>query len=191
MKARNRKNLKGINSGSRRGLSQNRIPNSPIQHIQIADGVFATVDDDGFDELSKYCWYLDDNGRATRVEHVYLGFKKYKSRHVRMHHDVIGRPPEGLVIDHINNNRLDNRLCNLQFATQKQNSQKTIKQCRKTSSKYKGVCWDKERKKWMAYLKTGGRRVFTKRFDTELEAARAYNAKAREVFGEFALLNDV
>jgi len=189
--------MKGINKGSNRGLVQKRIPNSDIQYIEVAEGVFAKIDDCKFDELSKHCYSLSppnkksDYTRAVRGVHIYLGYKKYKSKKVFMSHDVIGVPPKGKIVDHINNDPLDNRLCNLQFATKKQNSAKQLKQKRKTSSKYKGVCWDKSRNLWTAHLKTGGRKVFSKRFDSEEDAARAYNEVAKKTFGEFALLNVV
>jgi hypothetical protein len=61
---------------------------------------------------------------------------------------------------------------------------------RAKSSKYKGVHYDSERKQWIASI-TGktGKTVFVGRYKTEQEAALAYNAKAAELFGEYASLN--
>jgi hypothetical protein len=94
-------------------------------------------------------------------------------------------------VDHWNHDGLDNRRENLRVCTKAQNNHN----CRKhrwhngeyTSSKYKGVCWNKTEKKWMAYIhrKTLGY------FRTEEEAALAYNAAATRDFGEFAVLNDI
>jgi hypothetical protein len=52
------------------------------------------------------------------------------------------------------------------------------------SSKYKGVSWDDSRKQWRASIP-----IFLGRFDSEIEAAKAYDKKAKELYGEFALLN--
>jgi hypothetical protein len=76
-----------------------------------------------------------------------------------------------LVVDHINNNQLDNRVDNLQIITQKENS---LKSHRKYSSKYVGVSWDKRQYKWMSQIRINGKLNFLGRFENEQEASRAY-----------------
>ncbi|MHC4259490.1 MAG: AP2 domain-containing protein [Planctomycetota bacterium] len=63
------------------------------------------------------------------------------------------------------------------------------KQIGNYSSQYKGVSWIKSEKKWRARIKFDGRSIHIGRFDDEKAAARAYDAKARELFGELAALN--
>lgn len=58
-------------------------------------------------------------------------------------------------------------------------------------SQYKGVCYDKTRNKWRSYIKINGRQHHIGRYDTELEAARRYNEKAKILFGKFACLNEI
>jgi len=96
---------------------------------------------------------------------------------------------EGKVIDHINSNGLDNRKANVRFATAQQNCWNQRKQRGNSSSKYKGVHWEKKRNQWRARITFKGRVVRRGRFETEQEAAKAYDGKARELFGEFASLN--
>jgi hypothetical protein len=76
-----------------------------------------------------------------------------------------------LVVDHINNNQLDNRVDNLQITTQKENS---LKSHRKYSSKYVGVSWDKRQYKWMSQIRINGKLNFLGRFVNEQEASQAY-----------------
>lgn len=99
------------------------------------------------------------------------------------------------MVDHINHDTLDNRRQNLRVVTRRQN-QANMRKCSKaTSSKYKGVSWDKSRNKWMAALgpKVEGktRRIHLGRFDREEDAALAYNKGASALFGVFAKLNKV
>lgn len=93
-------------------------------------------------------------------------------------------PPEGLVVDHINGNKLDNRRSNLRICTQSQNLNG-----RNTNKGYIGVSWDKFRGKWKANIGKDYQKIFLGRFDTAEEAARVYDEKAVELFGEFARLN--
>lgn len=101
----------------------------------------------------------------------------------------------GKRIDHKNGKTWDNRRSNLRLATKNQNAWNTRKKnrggLRKTSSKYKGVNYDKRRGYWVAELWKFGKKIFTKRFPTEKDAAIGYNVVAKKEFGEFARLNEV
>tara|TARA_R110000772_G_scaffold2089_3_gene7252 strand:+ start:124 stop:612 length:489 start_codon:yes stop_codon:yes gene_type:complete len=89
-----------------------------------------------------------------------------------------------LQLDHVNRNRLDNRMSNLREAS---NAQNNINKPPK--GKFKGVSFEKSRGKFRAYTTKGGKTVHIGRFDCELEAAKAYDKRVREIFGEFAYLN--
>jgi len=88
--------------------------------------------------------------------------------------------PNGLelVIDHINDNKLDNRVENLQIVTHRFNVYKTQG---KYSSKYKGVCWDKKRNKWTSHIKINGKLKHLGVFKCELEASKAYQKALKEL----------
>ena len=100
---------------------------------------------------------------------------------------VVGRPlTRDDIVDHINHNGLDNRRPNLRLATRSQNAANLGPYANNTSG-YKGV--DFNRGKWRARIREGGVRYFLGYFETAEDAARAYDTKAHELFGEFASLN--
>ena len=93
-----------------------------------------------------------------------------------------------LYIDHINGCRTDDRLTNLRSCTQQQNNFNKIKK-KGCSSKYKGVSWLKNYKKWMCYIGFNGKRRILGYFDDEVEAAKTYDKAAKKYHKEFARLN--
>lgn len=103
-------------------------------------------------------------------------------------HRLIMNTPDHLVCDHINHNGIDNRKQNLRNCTKKQNRANS-RSLAKSSSKYKGVCWDKSCKKWCAYIKNNDKRTHLGYFEDEAEAARAHDRAAKKIRGEFAALN--
>lgn len=105
-----------------------------------------------------------------------------------MHHEVIDVPP-GMVCDHIDGNGLDNRKANLRPATVSQNICNRPKTKRKTRSKYKGLEWNKIQRKWKVSIQCNGHKVYLGSFASEIDAAKAYDKKARELFGPFARPN--
>jgi hypothetical protein len=93
-------------------------------------------------------------------------------------------------VDHANGDRSDNRRSNLRIATQSQNLGNSRKRAG-TTSRYKGVSWHKQNKKWVAYIGVDGSLHHLGCFTSEEAAARAYNRAARAAWGDFACLNDV
>lgn len=94
-----------------------------------------------------------------------------------------------VVVDHVNGNGLDNRRCNLRVCTPQQNAFNS-KPVRGSRSKFKGVKYNTACKnKWTARIRINGKQVDIGRFETEEEAARAYDKVAKEVQGDFAWLN--
>ena len=91
-------------------------------------------------------------------------------------------------VDHINNDPNDNRVVNLRWCTQQQNCWNRTKHVN-TTSKYKGVTWNKLCNKWIAQIGYNGKVIYIGLFKDEKDAGRAYNVKAKEMFGEFAKLN--
>lgn len=104
-------------------------------------------------------------------------------------HRLILNAEKGQQVDHINGNGLDNRRNNLRFVTQSQNMMNAKKR-RNTTSKYKGVSWNKHHKKWKAeinYKKTN----LIGYFDVEKDAAMAYNRVAKKVYGVYGRPNNL
>lgn len=107
---------------------------------------------------------------------------------VQLLHRLLLDPPPGMLVDHRNGDGLDNRRANLRLATESQNHFNAGKHSHNTSG-YKGVTWDKERQKWLAQIRAYKRQYFLGRFTDPIAAARAYDAKCRELHGAFAVLN--
>jgi hypothetical protein len=156
-----------------------------MKEITLYNGKTAIVDDDDYERLSQYKYYENNKGYAYRNL-----WKDKKVHAVYLHREVIGAP-KGLQVDHINGNRLDNRKENLRLVTPQQNQFNLRKSKSEMTSKYKGVCWIKERKGWLAKIRINGKGKLLGLYTTEEAAANAYNHYAREYHKEYALFNDV
>ena len=123
---------------------------------------------------------------------VVFGYADNKSINQDLHRFVMGCPKD-VTVDHINRNPLDCRIKNLRYATKAQQIYNRGKNRTLAgfSSKYKGVCWRPKRKKWAGHIYFKGKQYNLGNFNTEEEAALAYNNKARELMGEFAYLNEI
>lgn len=144
----------------------------------------ALVDDDLFETISAHVWWLNSNGYAQRCVRI-----DGKNGASYMHREIL-RAPKGRQVDHINHVKLDNRVSNLRLASRSQNHGNLVLSARKTSksrSAYKGV--DFRGVKWRSRITKDGHQINLGEYDTEAEAAAAYNGAAIVLFGEFALLN--
>lgn len=143
--------------------------------IPLTQGKFAMVDNDDFDRVKDINWTYSQ-GYALNNK---LG---------SMHRYIMGHP-DGYLIDHKNHNTLDNRKTNIRYATKQQNQMNQRIQKKLKTSMYKGVSWDNEKEKWVSVIKKNYKGVHLGRYEKEEEAAKAYDRKALELFGEFAYLN--
>ncbi len=105
-----------------------------------------------------------------------------------LHREILDAP-KGTLVDHENGDSLDNRRANLRFATPAQNTYNRPKIRGKTASKYIGLYFIKEIKKWGARIRYQGKRIYLGSFETQIEAAKAYDEAAKKYHGEFARLN--
>jgi hypothetical protein len=99
-------------------------------------------------------------------------------------------PPDGMMVDHINHDTLDNRRFNLRVCTKTQN-QFNAKLRRDSTSGYKGVGFHKVTQKWMAYIRANNVQYHLGLFKTIREAVIARNVAAIKYHGEYAYLNPV
>lgn len=143
--------------------------------LPITRGLRVLLDEADFVKLAQYRWC------ALMRDGVPYAARFVKGKALTMHR-VIAEPPEGFHVDHINHDTLDNRRCNLRVCTKTENLRN--RRSHRGVSKYIGVSRTKQGK-W----RTGIQRSYVATFETQEEAARAYDAKAREIYGEFANLN--
>ncbi len=103
-------------------------------------------------------------------------------------HRLIANAPAHLLVDHIDHDGLNNRKANLRLCSIAQNNQNS-RPNRNAASKYKGVSWAQSCRKWFARIRPNRKTIYLGLFTDEIEAALAYDRKAKELFGEFAYLN--
>jgi hypothetical protein len=157
-----------------------------FRRIPLTQGKYAIVDPEDFERLNKHKWFAVKSvntfyaGRTKRVGKKYIP--------IRMHRQIL-HPPDNLLVDHINHDGLDNRKANLRLATCAQNSYNRIHFRKRKSSKYTGVSWQKQRKKWIVLISYNCKQKFIGLFEDEIQAAKAYDKAAKKYHGEFASLN--
>lgn len=144
------------------------------------------VDDDIYECYKDYKWSLDGKGYPKVTVPSLTNRSGYTTLKL---HRLITKPKSGEQVDHINGNKLDNRRSNLRLCNNSQNQMNQSKKKGVFRSDYKGVCWKKQQGKWYARIGVNYKRIHLGYFNTEKEAALAYNAAALKYFGEFARLN--
>ncbi|MCM3651295.1 AP2 domain-containing protein [Metabacillus litoralis] len=131
--------------------------------------------------------------RDRRTKSFYVGgslkLEPGKWTTIQLHRWITNAPPN-MLVDHYNHQTLDNRHeHNLRLCSIGENNRN--RQVSSGSSKYKGVDWHNFRKKYRARIKVNSKSIHLGHFDTELEAALAYNRAAIEHHGAFAKLNNL
>jgi hypothetical protein len=144
-----------------------------MKEIKLTQGKVTIVDDTDYDDLMQYKWQFDRYAYRT----IKVGNKK---RSLRMHRYLIKDVPDGMVIDHINRDKLDNRRCNLRITTQSVNCFNSAVPCNKKSDAPKGIYYDNERKKWVAMSTVNYHKKNIGRFNSKEDAILAYNEYVKE-----------
>lgn len=163
-----------------------------MKEIRLNENKVALVDDDDFEYLNKFRWYCGAGNKYAMRK----GISDDEPKIVYMHR-VITQAPKGLVVDHIDMNRLNNQKCNLRVCEHRQNDCNKYLQSNNTIG-YKGVIKvTYKHKDGSTYCRYRTRLQYKKKainghyHDTPEEAAKEYNEMALKYFGEFAYLNKV
>ncbi len=158
-----------------------------FRRIYLGEGKWTIVDPQDYYRLKNFKWIVYGTGSNFYVIRYKIIDQK-KTTIVSMHREITN-PPDNLLVDHRNVNALDNRRADLRLATNSQNQCNRPKTRLKTTSRYIGVHFDKRAGRWAAMIRKKGKKTWLGYYDCEIEAARAYDAAAREYHGEFARLN--
>lgn len=137
---------------------------------------YALVDDEDFEWLNQWRWALTGDGCYVSRKYRVGPRSGNRTKTIRMHRAILGLD-EGhpFHVDHLNHDGLDNRRGNLRVVTRFENMQNRLPQ-RGSSSRFRGVSWDRRRQRWAAETKLYGRRFWLGYFEDEAEAGRAVEA---------------
>ncbi|SRR6266487_400137 len=144
-------------------------------------GYKVLIDDEDLDYVSSRNWYICQPRKGNVESPIYVRESLNTSSFM---HRMITNCPKGMEVDHINGNGLDNRKVNLRICTHHENSLNS-KLSRRNTSGFRGVCWDKARKKWIATIGFKGVLRNLGRFDSPELASEAYKSEAKKLFGNF------
>ena len=166
-----------------------------MKQIPLTQGQFTLVDDEDFEWLNIFKWRIMNrkNGGYAVTKGSYAAIKGSLAtnnpiKKTILMHRVITNCSQGMDVDHINHDTLDNQRHNLRICTHAENMQNQKVQSNRTNQ-FKGVCCLEKNNKWVAAICLKGKRMHLGCFGDEKDAAKAYDKKAKELFGEFACLN--
>lgn len=143
--------------------------------VRLSNGRLAYVDPDDYEKVKGFSWSEHVKGGA-------VAYDPSTSTNKYMHHMLLPQK-EGFVVDHINRNSLDNRKCNLRYATRSQNGANGVW----NEARYKGVT--QHGRGFKAQITVNYENIVVGTYPTEEEAARAYDEAARKQWGVFARTN--
>lgn len=158
-----------------------------MRRVRLANtDLVALVDDADYGVVSGRSWYVVKKNGQPAYAATNIG--KVSNHTVLMHRLILGVKDSSVFVDHRDHNGFDNRRSNLRECGSRQN-QFNRKSAVGSSSRFKGVGWDKARMKWRVKIAIDGIQKMLGRFEDEIEAALVYDRAARQHHGEFALTN--
>ena len=166
-----------------------------MRSLRLSRGLVALVDDADYPLVGCYKWYAKQMGCRGKFYVVRKTSRKNNPEHKQgmlfLHRVLLGLDRhDKSAVDHINGDTLDNRRCNLRYATWAQNNY-NVGLRKDNTSGYKGVRLFRGGRRWAATIGYNGKNKHLGYFDTKEQAAEAYNKAALELFGAFARLNEI
>ena len=154
-----------------------------VAYLTLTKGYVAVIDVADAFAVGGYCWYARTDGNTVYAGRQGQRDLNGKQKTIRLHRFILG-VPDGVDVDHIDRNGLNNRRSNLRAATRAQNA-RNCRLCVVNSSGFKGVSWHKANKKWCANISVHGRKKYIGSFTSKEAAYDAYCAASRDLHGEF------
>jgi hypothetical protein len=155
--------------------------------IYLSQGLYAKVDDADYEWLMQWKWYAVKEKRKKSPPKWYA-VRNENGLHVYMHRAILNAPP-GIMTDHTNGESLDNQRDNLRSCTNAENQHNQRVKTLPKTSKYKGVSWRQRDVCWQTHIMVNNKSINLGNYDSEIDAAYAYDISAREHFGAFARTN--
>jgi hypothetical protein len=159
-----------------------------MKEIRLPNNMVAIVDDEDYEHFNQWKWHAQKNGSTYYAVRTKWLTKK-KGTTVRMHREIMAANGS-VVVDHIDHNGLNNQKNNLRLCTKSENGGNRLKRMAR-SSKYLGVHFCNTRKLWVAQIQHQNKAYSAGIHKTEIDAAIAYNIKAKLLHGDFARLNQI
>lgn len=159
-----------------------------MKEIKLTQGKVALVDDEDYEKVNCFKWNaIKDRNTFYAKRNIKVSNGLQRQTTIQMQRLIFGYCGI-LKIDHRDGNGLNNQKSNLRFATTSQNGMNR-KPNKCALSKFKGVSFHKRHLKFISSIRINGNSYHLGYFTNEIEAAKAYDVKALELFGEFAYLN--
>jgi len=159
-----------------------------MKEYKLPSGETVLVDDEDYEKVSRYHWYIRRRKYVSYARRIVI---RKGVKYTEFMHRLIMDCPDGMYIDHINHNGLDNRKENLRICTNMENSHNQVKHKPTTLGMIKGVSISPciKSKPYKAHISCNGKAKDIGYYATIEEAALAYDKKALELFGQYAQLN--
>jgi len=143
------------------------------------------IDDDDIDRVTAMAWHIEKLSFRSGFIYFRHTYNKGPVRAVLLHRFIAGSTKgDGMVVDHIDRNPLNNSKSNLRKCTKGQNNRNVAKRKTNTSG-YKGVIWYKKYNKWSAQIKVNGKHHSLGYFDDPAKAYEAYCEASKKFHGEY------
>ncbi len=156
-----------------------------MKKILLTQGKFAFVDDANYEALLQFKWFAAKGHNTFYAERKSVRDANGKNATILMHRAILGDACNGLQVDHIDGNGLNNQRSNLRACTSAENQHNSSIRADNTSG-FKGVYWNKRQGKWHARIKLNGKLHHLGYFSDQGEAAFARNAAAAQLHGDFS-----
>jgi hypothetical protein len=148
-----------------------------MKYIKLNKGYFTVIDDEKYEKVSKYKWYV------ISPDGIPYAYTNIKGKFIYLHRFILNAP-KGITVDHRNHDTLDNRCNNLRLATSSQNIMNTRLRSDNTSG-HRGVAWDKNKKQWLVRIHVNYKVLYLGRYKDFDKAVQVYEEKAIELFGKW------
>ena len=167
--------------------SQQDVAYEPWARIVLSNGGHALISVVDWELVMTRKWWSCKTSRKTGRPKFYIMSGGPDNKYL---HRLIARATKGQQVDHVNGDTMDNRRENLRIVTRQQNAQnRDPSTFARGTSKYRGVSWEKRRRRWEANIYANGKQHYLGQFKDEEAAARAYDAASERFYGRLGTRN--